>query len=164
MRTTKYTIPIRGLADIESLEEQPYDELVTAKSVYDLFTATAALYPDRPGLTVLPSGNLDDAAHTRTNKELLQEVTRVANMMHAMITRKDGVVAIISPTYDQIPATIWGSQTAGIVSSINYLLNPEVIVDLLRAENAEVLVVPGPNVDKDIWAKVQPVIARADMI
>ena len=164
MRTTKYTIPIRDLKDIESLEKQPYDELVTAKSVYDLFIATATLFPDRPGLTVLPSGNLDDAAHTRSNLELLQEVTRVANMMYDMITRKDGAVAIISPTYDQIPATIWGTQTAGIVSSINYLLSPEVIVDLLRAENAEVLVVPGPSVDKNIWEKAQAVIAQADMI
>ena len=164
MRTTKYTIPIRDLKDIETLEKQPYDELVPAKSVYDLFTATAALFPDRPGLTVLPSGKLDDAAHTRTNKELLQEVTRVANMMYDTITRRVGVVAIISPTYDQIPATIWGAQTAGIVSSINYLLSPDVIVDLLRAENAEILVVPGPNVDRDIWAKVQPVIAQVDMI
>ena len=149
---------------MKSLEKQPYDELVTAKSVYDLFMATATLFPDRPGLTVLPSGNLDDIAHTRSNLELLQEVTRVANMMHDMITREDGAVAIISPTYDQIPATIWGTQTAGIVSSINYLLSPDVIVDLLRAENAEILVVPGPNVDKDIWAKVQAVIAQADMI
>jgi fatty-acyl-CoA synthase len=164
MRTTKFTMPIRGLADVENLEKQPYDELVTAVSVYDLFIATATLYPDRPGLTVLPSGNLDDAAHTRTNKELLQEVTRTANMVHDKIARKDGVVAIISPTYDQIPATIWASQTAAIVSSINYLLNPDVIVDLLRAENAEVIVVPGPKVDKAIWEKVQPVIARADMI
>jgi fatty-acyl-CoA synthase len=164
MRTTKYTIPIRDLKDIESLEKQPYDALVTAKSVYDLFTATATLFPDRPGLTVLPSGNLEDPVHTRSNLELLQEVTRVANMMHDMISREDGAVAIISPTYDQIPATIWGTQTAGIVSSINYLLSPDVIVDLLRAENAEILVVPGPNVDQDIWAKVQAVIAQADMI
>jgi fatty-acyl-CoA synthase len=164
MRTTRYTIPIRDLKDIESLEKQPYDELVTAQSVYDLFVATATLFPDRPGLTVLPSGNLDEPAHTRSNLELLQEITRVANMMHDMITRNDGAVAIISPTYDQIPATIWGTQTAGIVSSINYLLSPDVIVDLLRAENAEILVVPGPNVDKDIWTKVQAVIAQADMI
>lgn len=164
MRTTKYTIPIRDLEDIESLEMQPYDELVTARSVYDLFTATATLFPDRPGLTVLPSGNLDDAAHSRSNLELLQEITRVANMMHDMITRNDGAVAIISPTYDQIPATIWGTQTAGIVSSINYLLSPDVIVDLLHAENAEILVVPGPNIDRGIWTKVQAVIAQADMI
>jgi fatty-acyl-CoA synthase len=164
MRTTRYTIPIRDLEDIESLEKQPYDELVPAKSVYDLFMTTATLFPDRPGLTVLPSGNLDEVAPTRSNLELLQEVTRVANMMHDMITREDGAVAIISPTYDQIPATIWGTQTAGIVSSINYLLSPDVIVDLLRAENAEILVVPGPTVDKDIWAKVQAVIAQADMI
>ena len=26
MRTTRYTIPIRDLEDIESLEKQPYDE------------------------------------------------------------------------------------------------------------------------------------------
>jgi fatty-acyl-CoA synthase len=164
MRTTKYTIPLRDVEDIESLEQQPYDELVTAKSVYDLFTATATLFPDRPGLTVLPSGNLDDAAHSRSNLELLQEITRVANMMHDMITRNDGAVAIISPTYDQIPATIWGTQTAGVVSSINYLLSPDVIVDLLRAENAEILAVPGPNIDRAIWTKVQAVIAQADMI
>jgi fatty-acyl-CoA synthase len=164
MRTTKYTIPIRDVEDIESLEMQPYDELVTAKSVYDLFTATATLFPDRPGLTVLPSGNLDDAAHSRSNLELLREITRVANMMHDMITRNDGAVAIISPTFDQIPATIWGTQTAGVVSSINYLLSPDVIVDLLRAENAEILVVPGPNIDRGIWTKVQSVIAQADMI
>ncbi|KAF0153948.1 MAG: Acyl-CoA synthetase (AMP-forming)/AMP-acid ligase II [Syntrophaceae bacterium] len=63
-------------------------------------------------------------------------------MMRDMIARKDGAVAIISPIYDQIPATIWGTQTAGIVSSIDYLLSPDVIVNLLRAENAEVLVVP----------------------
>ena len=164
MRTTRFTTPIRDLKDIEALEKQPYDELVTAESVYDLFIATAALFPERPGLTVLPSGNLDEAAPTRNNLQLLHEITRVANMMHDMITREDGTVAIISPTYDQIPATIWGTQTAGIVSSINYLLSPDVIVDLLQAENAEILVVPGPNVDKDIWTKVQTVIAQADMI
>jgi len=164
MRTTRYTRPIRDLKDIESLEKQPYDELVTANSVYDLFMATATLFPERPGLTVLPSGDLDDPAHTRSNLELLREVTRVANMMHDMITRDGGAVAIISPTYDPIPATIWGTQTAGIVSCINYLLSPEVIVDLLRAENAEILVVPGPNVDQTIWTKAQAVMAQADMI
>jgi fatty-acyl-CoA synthase len=164
MRTTRYTVPIIDLKDIESLEKQPYEEVVTSKSVYELFIATATLFPDRPGLTVLPSGNLAEVAHTRSNRELLQEVTRVANMMHDIITREDGAVAIISPTYDQIPATIWGTQTSGIVSSINYLLSPDVIVDLLRAENAEILVVPGPNVDKNIWTKVQAVIGQADMI
>ncbi|PKN71717.1 MAG: acyl-CoA synthetase [Deltaproteobacteria bacterium HGW-Deltaproteobacteria-12] len=164
MRTTKYTIPIKDIEDMELLEQQPYEELVPARSIYDLFTATATLFPDRPGLTVLPSGNLDDVVHTRSNLELWKEITRVANMMHDLITRKDGAVAIFSPTYDQIPATIWGTQTAGIVSSINYLLSPEVIVDLLRAENAEILVVPGPSVDPNIWEKALAVIAQADMI
>ncbi len=164
MKTTKYVRTVTSIQDIEFLERQPYDELIPAKSAYDLFRATATLFPDRPGLTVLPSGRLDDPARTRTNVELLQEITRAANLLSEMITAETNVVAILSPTYDQIPALIWGAETAAVVSCINYLLSPEVIVDLLRAENAEVLVVPGPNLDSVIWERAQPVIARADWI
>ncbi len=164
MKTTKYAAQIRDLRDIEALEKMPYDELVPAKSVYELFQANAALFPDRPAMTVLPTGSLDDKAHTRSNLEWLQEITSVANMLSDIVSTQDSVIAILSAVYDQIPATVWGAQTAAIVSSINYLLSPDVIVDLLRAENAEILVIPGPNVDKDIWAKAQPVIARAGTI
>jgi fatty-acyl-CoA synthase len=164
MKTNKYASQIRDLKDIEVLEKMPYDELVPAKSVYELFQANAALFPDRPALTVLPSGLLDDKAHTRSHREWLQEITRVANMLSDMVTTDESVVAILSAVYDQIPATIWGAQTAAVVSSINYLLSPDVIVDLLNAERAEILVVPGPNVDKDIWIKAQPVIAQAETL
>ena len=164
MKTTKYVLPIKSVKDIEILEQQPYDELVPAQSIYDLFTATATLFPDRPGLTVLPSGRLDDPAHTRTNLEFLQEITRAANMLSELIETENGVVSILSPTYDQVPAAIWGAQTAAVVSCINYLLSPDVIVDLLRAENAEVLVVPGPTIDSVVWERAQAVIAKADWI
>ena len=40
-----------------------------------------------------------------------------------------------------------GAQTAGVASTINYLLSAEVIADLLAAENATVLVLSPPDVD-----------------
>ena len=53
-----------------------------------------------------------------------------------------------------------GAQTAGVASSINYLLNAEVIADLLAAEKATVLVISPGEVDAAIWQKAQSVIDR----
>jgi len=164
MKTTRWVTPIRSLADIESVEKMPYDELVPSKNIYDVFRATAELFPERPGLTVIPAGPLDQPAHTRSNLELWQEITRNANMLSDLASSPGSVVAILCPTYDQIPAASWGAETACVVSCINYLLSPDVISDLLLSEEAEILVVPGPDVDPDIWSKAQAVIGKTKTI
>ncbi|MBU2648172.1 hypothetical protein KKI24_25930 [bacterium] len=79
----------------------------------------------------------------------MQEITRNANMVSDLATTTGSVVAILCPTYDLIPAVIWGVETACVVSCINYLLAPDVIVDLLLSETADILIVPGPDVDKE---------------
>jgi len=164
MKTTRWVKPIRNIADIEALEETPYDELVPSRNIYEVFSATAGLFPDRPGLTVIPAGPIDQPAHTRTNLELLQEITRNANMLSDLASSTDSVVAVLSPTYDQIPAVIWGAETACVVSCLNYLLAPDAIVDLLLSEEAEILIVPGPDVDREIWSKVRVVIENTETL
>jgi len=47
-KTTKFTRPVKAIADIEALEREPYDELVPARNLCQLFEATALLHPDRP--------------------------------------------------------------------------------------------------------------------
>lgn len=47
-KTTKYASPITAIADIEALERQPYDELVPARNLYELFEATAPRGPAGP--------------------------------------------------------------------------------------------------------------------
>ena len=42
-RTTRYTKLVKTIADIVALERQPYDELVPAYNLYQLFEATALL-------------------------------------------------------------------------------------------------------------------------
>ncbi|MFH2133191.1 MAG: hypothetical protein ABIK68_22655 [bacterium] len=120
------------------LEQIPYDELVPSKDIYEVFRATAGLFPERPGLTVIPSGPVGQPAHTRSNLELLQEITRNANMLSDLTSTTGSVVAILCPTYDPIPAVIWRAETACVVSCINYLLAPDVIVDQLLSEEAEI--------------------------
>ncbi|MBC9981125.1 acyl-CoA synthase, partial [Bradyrhizobium sp. INPA_01384B] len=55
--TTRFTRPIETIADIEALERLPYDSLIPARNLHDLFEATARLHPDRPALTVLIKGS-----------------------------------------------------------------------------------------------------------
>lgn len=146
LRTTRPVRPVRSIADIVAIEAQPYDEMVTARNLYDLFLATAG---DRPALTVLT-----DVETTSTHRELLAGITRAANLFHAMGIRPgSGSVAFLAPTLPALPATLLGAQVAGIAGTLNYLLTREAIFDLLNAQNAHVLVVPDHGVDDACWAK-----------
>lgn len=159
--TTRYATRVTAIADIEALERRPYDELVPARNLYQLFQATAAHHPDRPALTVLTRGTPDATGVSLTHRELLAEISRAANLFRALgVTPEGGPVAFLSPTLPELPAALLGAQVAGRASSINYLLSEDAIVDLLQAQDAAVLVVPSEAADAAIWAKVEPVVKR----
>lgn len=160
IKTTRSERKIRGIKDLEQLELIPYDELVPSRSMYEVFQATADLYGDRTALTMLSSAALDDAPVVYTHSELLAEITRAANMFAEFGIAGDGVISILSRTHARVPALIWGAETAGTASCINYLLTPDVIAALLDAEKARILVCPGPTLDAELWAKVLDVIPR----
>ncbi|MCC5812047.1 MAG: AMP-binding protein [Ectothiorhodospiraceae bacterium] len=156
-RTTRATRKLRTERDIELLEQSPYDELVTARSVYDVFRTTAELHGERPALTVLSSTDPDGVAATWSHAELFQEITRAANLLARLGVAARRPAAILSRTHASVPGLLWGAQTAGVASCINYLLSADVISALLKAENAGVLICPGPDVDAELWAKAQEV-------
>ena len=51
---------IRSIADVEALERWSYEDLIPAKSVYDLFVNAAQFCGDRPAVTVLGSADPTD--------------------------------------------------------------------------------------------------------
>jgi fatty-acyl-CoA synthase len=157
--TTRFTRTITTIADIVALEESPYDELIPAHNLYQLFEATARLHPERAALTVIPSGNSEESAVSLTHKKLFDEITRSANLFRSLGVEADaGTVAFLCPTLPQVPAALLGAQVAGVASTINFLLNAEAIADLLTAEQASVLVIPSKAADAAIWEKANAVI------
>ena len=156
LKTTRPVRPVLSIADIVAIEAHPYDELVTAHNLYDLFRATALHVPDRQALTVLRSEDPDDVGTSLTHRLLLGEITRAANLFRSLgITPRDGVVAFFAPTLPQLPALLLGAQVAGVASTLNYLLSADALVDLLNAQRATVLVIPAPTLDETCWAKAQ---------
>jgi fatty-acyl-CoA synthase len=160
-RTTKFSRTVTTIADIVALERMPYDELVPARNLYQLFEATAQLHSERPALTVMPAGDPDENAVTLSHKGLLDEITRSANLFRSLgISPVGGAVAFLCPALPQMPPALIGAQIAGVASTINFLLNPDAIADLLIAEQATVLVIPSEADDAALWEKANAVIDR----
>jgi len=156
LRTTRPVATVRTIEDIVAIESRPYDELVTARNLYDLLRATAQHVGDRKALTVLRSPDPSDVGLSLTHGELLAQVTRAANLFRRLgLTPERGVAAFLAPTLPELPALLLGAQVAGVASSLNYLLSREAIVDLLNAQQATVLVVAAPELDRACWAKAE---------
>lgn len=160
MKTTRAITKITSISDIEAIEKMPYDALIPARTLLDLFRATAELHPSRPALTMIAAGGYTGESVTLTHAELYRAIIRAANFFHRLGARADGnVVAFLTPILPGMVEALYGAQTAGIASTINYLLNARVIADLLTAEGATTLVIPAKELDAEIWAKANEVIA-----
>jgi acyl-CoA synthetase (AMP-forming)/AMP-acid ligase II/enoyl-CoA hydratase/carnithine racemase len=159
MKTTRAIRPITSIADIEAIEGMPYDALIPARTLLDLFRATAGLHPSRPALTMISAGGYVGESVTLTHDELYRAILRAANFFHRLGKKSDGVVAFLTPILPGMVEALYGAQTSGVASTINYLLNARVIADLLAAEHATTLVIPARELDEDIWAKANEVIA-----
>ena len=165
LKTTAPVRPVRTIADVEAIEARPYDELVTARTLYDLLLATAAQCGDAPALTVLRSEDPADVGAALSHRGLLADVTRAANMFNAVFDELDmprdrRVAAFLCPTVPELPTLLLGAQVAGIASTLNHLLSRDAVFDLLNAQAAVLLVIPAPALDAECWDKAQGVFER----
>ena len=161
LKTTRPVRPVRTIEDIAAIEARPYDELVPARNLYDLFEATAQHAGDARALTVLRSADPDDVGAALTHRDLLARVTRSANLFRGLgIAPGNGVVAFLTPTLPELPELLLGSQVAGVASTINYLLNRDAILHLLNAQEATVLVIPPREIDETCWEKAEGAMAE----
>ena len=159
--TTRPVRPVRAIEDVEAIEALPYDEIVTARNLYDLFLATAQHVGERKALTVLRSQDPDDVGVSLTHRELLGDVTRAANLFRSLgNSAGKNVVAFLAPTLPELPALLLGAQVAGIASTLNYLLSKDAIFDLLNAQQATVLVLASEAADETCWSKAMGVFDR----
>jgi len=159
LKTTRFIKPVKTIVDIVALERAPYDEVVPSRNLYQLFEATALLHPNRPALTVMKTGDLEEAPAHFSHQELLSKISQAANLFHSLdVTADSGPVAFLCPASAQMQVALLGAQVAGVASTINYLLTADAVADLLIAENAEVLVIPSKSEDSEIWRKANTII------
>lgn len=149
--------PIRHLGDIEALEQQPLEHHLQATNTYDAILRGAAIDPERVAIYQLSEGTADEEPLAVTYRELVQRIHQAANLFHQFGIGPRDVVAFLLPLLPQSYYVLWGGEAAGIVCSVNPMLEPAQILEILRAANAKVLVTLGPQPGSDIWEKVDAI-------
>ena len=145
--------PIRSRDDLERFEaELTLEQRLPERSILEVFIASAARQPDATAITMLMTGASDEQPRRVGYSQLLGLIQRAANMFSALGGPAPGV-AYMLPSLIETHATLWGAETAGYAVPINFLLQPESIVELLKASGAKILVALGPHPQLDIWQK-----------
>ncbi len=146
--------PIRGLADIEAIEQTPLDALIQPQSTHALFEASARGHGAGTALTFLKTAAIDAEAERYTYAQLLGKINQTANALHGLGLGSRDTVAIMLPGCAEYHFALWGGEAAAIAQPINPLLTAEKISSLLNATRAKVLIAWADADDAGIWRKV----------
>ena len=143
--------PYDGPHDLTAIEEVPLTDRGLPGTTYELLVRAAGLWPNRVALSVLPDGERWEQPSERTFAELLADVHRFANVLHALGVRRTDGVALLAPNSDELITATLAAELAGIAAPINSGQSGEHIVELLRRSGARVLVAAGPDLAPEVW-------------
>ena len=149
-----------GPHDLAGIEKVELTDRGLPGTTYELLVRAARQWPERIALSVLPDGAHWDQPRERTFAELLSDVHRVANALHALGVRRTDGVALLAPNCDDLLTTTLAAELAGIAVPINGGLSAQHITQLLRRSGARVLVAAGPELAPEMWDHART-IARA---
>ncbi|MBV8633687.1 MAG: acyl-CoA synthetase [Burkholderiaceae bacterium] len=147
--------PIKSIADVESLEAVPLDQLLTVQSTYEIFRNSAQAFGEKIALTFLKTADPNDEPIRMSYAELFGNINRTANLLHRLGVRSDDAIAILLPACLDYHLALWGGEAAGIVQPLNPLLTEEKLASLMNAAQAKVLIVYGADGDADMWGKAE---------
>lgn len=149
----------RQLAAFESV---PLQQRGLPGNVHALLKDACAIDPDKIAIHYFTDGtNPRESATATTYRELWSRINQTANLFHSLGVGPSDVIAMLSPIVPDALFALWGGQAAGIVLPINWMLEPVVIAELIRASRAKVLVAYVGDVDIDLWYKVKEVASHS---
>jgi len=156
---------IRSAADVRAQSAVPLASRYRERSTYELLRASAATHADRPALTFLMRGTLDEEPVVYRYREFFARVTQAANAFNRLGLGAGDAVAYLLPNLPQTHFAIWGGETAGRVAAINPLLEPAQIRQILRTVRARMLVTLAPGAPGlDLWAKCAPIVNEVETL
>jgi fatty-acyl-CoA synthase len=149
--------PLRTLRDVETLERVPVEERIGSWDLNDWIARGCGLDPDKVAISYIADGNPDSAPYCMTYRELRGRSIAAANLFRALGVSPSDTVMFVLPTVPQLYVAMLGAVAAGIACSVNWMLKPQQLAELVRAASAKVLVVLGPTAGYEIWENVQAI-------
>ena len=120
-------VKFHNIGDIEAFENTPIEERLSAFNTYDLIKSGAAINPDATAVSFFLSGDTFDQPMQVTYRDLMSNITRTANLFHALGVGPHDVISYLLPNLPHTHYVLWGGEATGIVNPINPLLEPATI-------------------------------------
>jgi len=144
---------IETLRDVADVESKPLAARLEGRSGYQWLRATAARIPDSIAITALGVGDPLGPSRNVTFSELLENVSRTANMFCERGLRADEAVTHFLPLVPEAFYVMMAAETVGVVNPVNPMLEVDHIVGITRAANTRILVLPSPGINEEIYEK-----------
>lgn len=133
-------------------------------STYELIRQAAARFPQAKALSFFLDAQNHQAVRSWTFETYAQAVTRAGNLLGALGTERNDVVALFLPNLPEMMFCLWGAEAVGVALPINPLLEPAGLADLLRASGAKVLVTLAPFPGVDLYEKAVAALAASPSV
>lgn len=149
---------------IRDFERTPLADRGLPTSVLDYIRSGAAIDPDRTALVWIPDVHDLESVERVSHRELVGTIIRTANLFHSLGVGEDDVVSILTSGAPEPQYALWGAQTAGIANPLNWMLEPELLGEMITTVDARVLVCFGGDEANDPWSKLDAVLEHAPAV
>jgi fatty-acyl-CoA synthase len=149
--------PLRHLKDIEDIERVPLTERIPCWDANGWIRKGLDLAPHKIAIRYINDGNPESEPVLVSYDQLKREAVRAGNLFHALGVRSGDAVLFLLPTIPQLYTVMLGSLATGIACCVNWMLEPEHWIELIREARAKVVVALGPTPGFEIWEKLQTV-------
>ena len=153
MTTAEAHAPIRSIKDIESFESVPLEKRLLSWDANDWIRGGLDMAPTKVAIRYVEDGNPESPQTVVTYAELKRNTIAAANLFQSLGVGKDDAVLYLLPTSPQLYTIMLGSLAAGISCCVNWMLEPEHWIELIRNSRAKVVIVLGPTPGYEIWEK-----------
>ena len=147
-----------SLADVESIERTALeDRLAIVDFTRRIELALAAHAADDVAITYVPDGDVDRTPERVTFTMLRENIRRTAALLRTHGLGRNDVVAILMPAVPEIYWSILGAMSRGVPFPVNWMLEPEHLLRLLKEANTKAVIALGPTPGFRIWESLQSI-------
>ena len=144
---------IATLADVEAIEQLPFERRLLAPNTYELLRQGASIHPTAAAISLLLSGDAYDKPIQVTYADFWARVNQTANFFHDLGIGPRDVITYLLPNLLHTHYVVWGGEAAGIINPVNPMLEVSTIEHICRAAKTKVIVALGEFPGSDIWDK-----------
>jgi fatty-acyl-CoA synthase len=152
---------LRSVTDMEAIERTPLDERLT---VVDFTRRVALALAERDAedtaIFYVPDGDIDRRAERISFATLRDNIDRTASLLRAHGIGRNDVIAILMPAVPSLYWSVLGAMSAGVAFPVNWMLESEHVLHLLKEANAKAVIALGPTPGFKIWESIMSFVGQ----